>query len=219
MATHTRIVLAQQIQDRPTPDTFRIETVETPRAGDGEVLVRAPQFLLLDPYMRNWLTAMKSYTQGVALGEVVVGETVGHVVESRNPAFEAGQTVICWGGWQEYHLSNGMDLRVLAENGLSPSPFLGVLGMPGLTAWIALRDIGALCEGKPWSSPQPQGLSAQRPARSRIGSAHAPSGSPVDRRRSMRPVRHTASTPSSTTARSTSLHGSPRRARTVSTSA
>jgi NADPH-dependent curcumin reductase CurA len=147
MRQNTRVVLAHYIEDVAGPKTFRIESGEVPDPGPGEVLVRI-EHLSLDPYMRNRLTTMKSYARGVQLGEVIVGETVGRVVESRNPAYAVGQTVRGSGGWQEYHVSEGTDLRVLPESELSPTVHLGVLGMPGFTAWIAVQVIGAVQPGE-----------------------------------------------------------------------
>jgi NADPH-dependent curcumin reductase CurA len=120
---------------------FRI--VEQPLASprDGEVLVRN-LFLSLDPYMRGRMNASRSYAAGVELGAVMVGGTVGEVMESRNPAFKAGDVVVGYLGWQQHGVSDGKDLRKVARRNFPLSLYLGTVGMPGVTAWIGLNKIG-----------------------------------------------------------------------------
>ena len=136
-----RIVLASRPQGKPTVDNFRLETVAVPAVGDGEVLLQT-EFLSLDPYMRGRMNAGKSYAPGVDLGAVMVGGTVSRVVESRNSAFEKGDLVTAYAGWQDYAISDGRDLMKLDPRIPNPSYALGVLGMPGLTAYVGLLDIG-----------------------------------------------------------------------------
>jgi len=131
--------------NRPTgwvkESDFRIVEQPLPSAGDGEVLVRN-LFLSLDPYMRGRMNASKSYAAGVELGAVMVGGTVGEVMESRNPAFKAGDIVVGSFGWQHYGVSDGRDLRKVARRNFPLSLYLGTVGMPGVTAWIGLNNIG-----------------------------------------------------------------------------
>jgi len=131
--------------NRPTgwvkESDFRIVEQPLPSAGDGEVLVRN-LFLSLDPYMRGRMNASKSYAAGVELGAVMVGGTVGEVMESRNPAFKAGDIVVGSSGWQQYGVSDGKDLRKVARRNFPLSLYLGTVGMPGVTAWIGLNRIG-----------------------------------------------------------------------------
>lgn len=136
-----RIVLAARPMGTPTTDNFKLETVPVPQPGDGEVLLQT-RFLSLDPYMRGRMNAGKSYAQGVELGEVMVGGTVSEVVSSRNPAFAKGDLVTAYAGWQDYALSDGSGLMKLDPRIAQPSWALGVLGMPGLTAYVGLLDIG-----------------------------------------------------------------------------
>jgi NADPH-dependent curcumin reductase CurA len=136
-----RIVLASRPSGKPTVENFRLETVAVPAIGDGEVLLQT-EFLSLDPYMRGRMNAGKSYAPPVELGAVMVGGTVSRVVESRNSAFAKGELVSAYAGWQDYAVSDGSDLMKLDPRIPSPSYALGVLGMPGLTAYVGLLDIG-----------------------------------------------------------------------------
>ena len=140
-ADNRRIVLASRPTGKPGLDNFRLETVAVPRPGEGQVLLRTV-FLSLDPYMRGRMNAGASYAPGVQLGDVMVGGTVSRVVESRNSAFATGDLVTAYAGWQDYALSDGSDLMKLDPRIARPSYALGVLGMPGLTAYVGLLDIG-----------------------------------------------------------------------------
>ncbi len=136
-----RLVLAARPVGIPTVENFRLETVPIPQPGDGEVLLKT-RFLSLDPYMRGRMNEGKSYADRVELGAVMVGGTVSEVIDSRNPKFAKGDLVTAYAGWQDYALSNGSDLRKLDPRIAHPSWALGVLGMPGLTAYVGLLDIG-----------------------------------------------------------------------------
>lgn len=136
-----RFVLASRPTGAPTVENFRLETVPVPQPGDGEVLLRT-RYLSLDPYMRGRMNEGKSYADRVELGAVMVGGTVSEVVESRNPKFAKGDLVTAYAGWQDYALSGGGDLMKLDPRIANPSWALGVLGMPGLTAYVGLLDIG-----------------------------------------------------------------------------
>lgn len=139
--TNRRLVLAARPAGTPTVDNFRLETVPVPQPGEGEVLLKT-RFLSLDPYMRGRMNEGKSYADRVELGEVMVGGTVSEVIESRNPTFKPGELVMAYAGWQDYALSNGSGLLKLDPRIERPSLALGVLGMPGLTAYVGLLDIG-----------------------------------------------------------------------------
>lgn len=111
-----------------------------PVIADGEVLLKT-RYLSLDPYMRGRMDDAKSYAASVNLGEVMVGGAVSEVADSRHPKFKAGDMVVSAAGWQRYSKASGESLmRVPA--GLPPSVFLGPAGMPGVTAWMGLFDIG-----------------------------------------------------------------------------
>ncbi|HEY7414539.1 MAG TPA: NADP-dependent oxidoreductase [Ktedonobacteraceae bacterium] len=126
---------------------FRIVETELPALQDGEVLVKN-MYLSLDPYMRGRMSTAKSYTAGMELGQVVVGSTVGVVIESKNPGFHVDDTVLGYFGWQQYGISKGQGLQKITTPGISPSAYLGAVGMPGLTAWVGLISIGQPKEGE-----------------------------------------------------------------------
>jgi len=141
MATSKRIVLASRPQGAVTPENFRVEEAPLGEPGEGEVLVRN-EWLSLDPYMRGRMSDAKSYVKGVDIGEVMVGQTVGEVVQSRHPGFRAGDKVLASLGWQSHGVAKGKDLRMIDTSRVPPSYYLGILGMPGLTAWFGLLEIG-----------------------------------------------------------------------------
>lgn len=140
-ATNRRIVLASRPAGKPTLDNFRLEEQPIPALEDGQILLRT-LFLSLDPYMRGRMSAAESYAESVALDAVMVGGTVSRVEQSRNPRFKAGDMVMAYSGWQEYEISDGRGVSPLDPRISPPSYALGVLGMPGLTAYVGLLDIG-----------------------------------------------------------------------------
>ena len=144
MTTMNRqIHLVSRPQGEPTVDNFAL--VETPIAplAEGEVLVRN-HFLSLDPYMRGRMNDSKSYAQPQPLNEVMIGGTVGEVVESRNDHFKVGEKVVGMGGWQEYQRVNASQRGVLQKVDTTHIPlsaYLGAVGMPGVTGWYGLVKI------------------------------------------------------------------------------
>ena len=143
-ATSQRIVLASRPTGAVTPDNFRLETVAVPEPAEGQVLVRV-HYLSLDPYMKGRMIESRSYAQPHPIGDTMIGGTVGVVEKSRNPKFMAGDTVVGVLGWQEYGLSDGRGLVKVDASQVPMSAYLGVLGMPGVTAWYGLNRI---CEPK-----------------------------------------------------------------------
>ena len=135
-----RGVLASRPAGWVTEANFRIESAPLPQPRDGEVLVKN-LWLSLDPYMRGRMNDAKSYAAKQELGEVMIGGTAGEVVESRNPRFKAGDKVVGMYGWQQYGCSDGKGLNKVDASQVPLSAFLGVLGMPGVTAWVGLLDI------------------------------------------------------------------------------
>jgi len=135
-----RVVLASRPAGWVTEANFRVESAPVPRPKDGEVLVKN-LWLSLDPYMRGRMNDAKSYAAKQELGEVMIGGTAGEVVESRNPRFKAGDKVVGMYGWQQYGCSDGKGLNKVDASQVPLSAFLGVLGMPGVTAWVGLLDI------------------------------------------------------------------------------
>jgi len=136
-----RIVLAARPVGAPRESDFRLEQVPRPEAEIGQMVCRTI-WLSLDPYMRGRMSDAPSYAPSVALGAVMVGGTVGQVVESRLSGYAAGDYVLGHGGWQEYWTSDGRGVRKLDPTAAPLSTALGVLGMPGMTAFVGLRVIG-----------------------------------------------------------------------------
>lgn len=140
-STYRRIVLAARPEGEPTPDHFRLETAPVPEPGPGQVLIRII-WLSLDPYMRGRMSAAKSYAKPVEIGDVMEGGTVGEVVASNHPDYAPGDFVLSHSGWQEYAIADGHSVRKLDPNLAPLSTALGVLGMPGMTAYTGLLNIG-----------------------------------------------------------------------------
>ena len=137
-----RIVMASRPEGEPTPANFRLETVPAPQPGPGEVLLKT-LYLSLDPYMRGRMSAARSYAKGVEPGDVMVGGTVSEVVASNRDELKPGDIVLAYSGWQEYAVSQGQGLRKLDPNAAPVQTAVGVLGMPGMTAYTGLLNIGA----------------------------------------------------------------------------
>jgi NADPH-dependent curcumin reductase len=143
MATgiNRQIVLKSRPEGTPGLDNFAMKQSPIPDPGDGEVLMRT-LYLSLDPYMRGRMGAAKSYAKPVDVGSVMVGGTVGEIVASRHPNYAVGEIVQGFGGWQDYAVSNGAGLSKLDPAVAPVSTALGVLGMPGMTAYVGLLEIG-----------------------------------------------------------------------------
>ncbi|MGF1740398.1 NADP-dependent oxidoreductase [Vibrio profundum] len=147
MTTENRqIVLASRPHGAPTQENFRLESSPVPALGSGEVLLRSV-YLSLDPYMRGRMNDAESYAEPVALGEVMVGGTVCQVEQSNHSNFAVGEWVLAYTGWQDYAVSNGEGLMKLGDAPAHPSYALGVMGMPGFTAYMGLLDIGQPKQG------------------------------------------------------------------------
>ncbi|RAY73165.1 NADP-dependent oxidoreductase [Enterobacter hormaechei] len=136
-----RWVLASRPHGAPVADNFRLEEQSIPTPAEGQVLLRTV-WLSLDPYMRGRMSDAPSYSPPVEIGAVMVGGTVSRVETSRHPDYKEGEWVLGYSGWQDYELSDGKGLVKLGENPSRPSWSLGVLGMPGFTAYMGLLDIG-----------------------------------------------------------------------------
>ncbi|MDE4079657.1 MULTISPECIES: NADP-dependent oxidoreductase [Enterobacter cloacae complex] len=142
-----RWVLASRPHGAPVADNFRLEEQPIPTPADGQVLLRTV-WLSLDPYMRGRMSDAPSYSPPVEIGAVMVGGTVSRVETSRHPDYKEGEWVLGYSGWQEYALSDGQGLVKLGDSSSHPSWALGVLGMPGFTAYMGLLDIGQPREGE-----------------------------------------------------------------------
>lgn len=136
-----RIVLASRPSAAATLGDFRLEDAPVPEPGAGEVLTRT-LWLSLDPYMRGRMSDAPSYAPPVEVGAPMVGGTVARIESSRHPDFKPGELVLAYGGWQEYAVAAAASLVKLPASMAQPSHALGVLGMPGFTAYMGLLDIG-----------------------------------------------------------------------------
>jgi NADPH-dependent curcumin reductase CurA len=141
------VVLVARPQGVPRESDFEIREAAPPAPAPGEVLVRNV-FISVDPYMRGRMTGVRTYVEPYALGDVVDGGAVGRVVESRAEGLEEGDWVASMLGWREEGTAPAHALRRLDPAIAPPSTALGVLGMPGLTAWVGLVDIGRVSEGE-----------------------------------------------------------------------
>ncbi len=136
-----QVVLAERPQGMPTDKTLRVEESSMPVAGAGEMLLRTV-YLSLDPYMRGRMNDAKSYTTPVGIGEVMTGQVVAEVVTSNIDSYTPGDLVLSGSGWQDYAVSDGTDTMNLGASPANPTWALGILGMPGYTAYAGLLKIG-----------------------------------------------------------------------------
>src|SRR5256886_14934878 len=136
-----QIVLAARPHGQPKLSDFRLEETAIPTPSAGQVLLRV-EYLSLDPYMRGRMDDRKSYAKPVPLGGVMDGESVATVIASQHPGYSEGDIVLAQTGWRTHALSDRADLRKLDPAVAPVTPRLGVLGMPGFTAYGGLRVIG-----------------------------------------------------------------------------
>lgn len=141
MTENTQVLLRRRPTGEPAETDFEVVRTPVPTPGPGEVLVKA-QFLSLDPYMRGRMSDAKSYAKSVELGDVMEGATVGEVVASNDARFAPGDVVAGGKGWQHYCVVPADALRKVDTRIAPLSAYTGLLGMPGLTAWVGLEDIG-----------------------------------------------------------------------------
>ncbi len=141
MSKRQVVVLRRRPVGAPTPDIFAIEESAMPEPAEGQVLTRT-LFLSIDPYMRGRLSDAKSYAAPVPIGGMMEGETVGEVIASRDPGFAPGDVVVGPRGWASHLVAPAKAVVKLPKNGAPLSTYLGVLGMPGTTAYSGMTDIG-----------------------------------------------------------------------------
>ena len=142
-----QLKLAQRPQGLPTKDTWTLETNEIPTAKDGEFVIEH-HYISLDPAMRGWMNDMKSYIPPVQIGEVMRAGSIGLVVESKHPDYKVGDCLTGWGGVQQYAVSNGQNWYKV-DPSLAPMPvYIGTLGMPGMTAYFGILEVGQIKEGE-----------------------------------------------------------------------
>jgi hypothetical protein len=134
------ILLASRPKGAPTAEQFKFEDREMPRPNTGEVLLKT-LYVSVDPYMRGRMNAGKSYTPPFEVGQPISGGVIGEVIESQQQELPVGTVVLGSLPWQEYSISNGKGLQPIPTGPAPISYFLGILGMPGLTAYFGLLDI------------------------------------------------------------------------------
>src|SRR3954449_6123994 len=161
MSQGKRIVLAARPNGEPKPSDFRLEDHAVPTPGPGQVLLRTI-WLSLDPYMRGRMSDGPSYAAPVPVGGVMEGCTVCEVIASENPKFTKGDIVLSRAGWQTHAISDGAGLAKIDPKLAPISTAVGVLGMPGMTAYTGLLDIG---------KPQPGETVVVAAASGAVGSA------------------------------------------------
>jgi NADPH:quinone reductase len=144
-SVNRQFVLAARPIGMPKESDFRLVEAPIPALADGQILLQT-LFLSIDPYMRGRMNGVRTYADPVDIGQLMVGGTVGKVVQSMNSQFHTGDVVVGYWGWQEYSASDGKGLQKLDASLAPVSTALGVLGMPGMTAYFGFLDI---CEPKP----------------------------------------------------------------------
>src|SRR5450759_1197134 len=142
---NVQVLLARRPEGWVEESNFQIKAAPMPRPAEGQVLTKI-RWLSLDPYMRSRMDEA-SYGETVAVGGVMIGGTVGEIVESKHPKFKQGDIVVGYGGWQQYAVSDGSGLMKIPPLGIPEQAFLGVVGMPGITGWYGLMKIGNPKEG------------------------------------------------------------------------
>ena len=138
---NTQIRLASRPDGKPTAENFTITSKPVPSPGAGQVLIRT-EYLSLDPYMRGRMSDAPSYAPPVKVGGLMVGAVVGEVTESDDPGIKPGDVVLAYTGWQKYGLATAATVRKLDPSRVPVTTALGVLGMPGFTAYAGLTEIG-----------------------------------------------------------------------------
>jgi NADPH-dependent curcumin reductase len=145
--TNLQVRLASRPFGKPTTENFTFTTEPVPSPDDGQVLIRT-QYLSLDPYMRGRMSDAPSYAPSVKVGGLMVGGTVGEVVESKDPSLKPGDIVLAYTGWQQYGVQRAATVRKLDPGKAPVTTALGVLGMPGFTAYAGLTQIGRPMPGE-----------------------------------------------------------------------
>ena len=140
MSLNKQIVLDSRPTEKVSAGHFRLVEAPAPKAGEGQFVVRQ-HYLSLDPYMRGRLSDAKSYAKPQELGAVMGGGAVGEVIESRHARFKTGDFVVGPGGWQQFALADGAGWNVIDAKTIPMQAYLGVVGMPGVTAWYGLNKI------------------------------------------------------------------------------
>ncbi len=141
-----QLILVKRPITIPEKDTWELRSTAIPKIADGEALIKT-HYLSLDPAMRGWMLDRKSYLPPVGIGEVMRAGTIGEVIESKHQSFEVGDILSGWGGAQQYFTTDG-DRQYKVDTSLVPmTKYLGALGMPGMTAYFGILEVGKIKKG------------------------------------------------------------------------
>ena len=141
-----QLILSKRPIGMPAADTWTLQANPTPEVKDGEILIKT-HYVSLDPAMRGWLNDAKSYIPPVQIGDVMRAGNIGEIVQSNHPKFEVGDIVTGWGGVQQYVATDGKGFYKV-DTKLAPMPtYIGTLGMPGMTAYFGILEVGKIKEG------------------------------------------------------------------------
>ena len=140
-----QVLLAKRPEGLPTGDTWELKTVEVPGLKDGELLIEQ-EYISLDPAMRGWLNDVKSYISPVQIGEVMRAGSVGKVIDSKNEKYRVGQHLSGWGGVQQYTITDGQGWYAVDPSLAPLSTYISTLGMPGMTAYFGILEVGKIKE-------------------------------------------------------------------------
>ena len=142
-----QIILKKRPEGLPNSDTWELQNNPIPEPGEGEVLIEH-HYVSLDPAMRGWIREGKSYIEPVALNEVMRAGSIGKVIKvNKHPKFKEGDYLTGWGGVQQYTVTNGDNWHAI-DPSLAPLPmYIGTLGMPGMTAYFGILEVGKVKEG------------------------------------------------------------------------
>ena len=142
-----RLLFVKRPEGMPAADTWQLDEQTVPELREGQFLLRQ-DYVSLDPAMRGWMRDVKSYIPPMQIGEVMRAGSIGEVVKSKHPTFQVGDTVTGWGGVQQYLVTDGQGFYKV-DTRLAPAPtYIGTLGMPGMTAYFGILDVGAIKEGE-----------------------------------------------------------------------
>ncbi|WP_223034387.1 NADP-dependent oxidoreductase [Hanstruepera marina] len=141
-----QLILNERPKGMPDSNTWKLQESPIPDIKEGELLIQN-HYISLDPAMRGWINDSKSYIEPVQLGDVMRAGAIGKVIQSKNSHFKVGQTVTGWSGVQQYTVSNGEGIYSVDDSQLPMQKFLGILGMPGMTAYFGILEVGKIREG------------------------------------------------------------------------
>jgi len=141
-----KLILTERPKGMPNSNTWTLKETPIPEIQEGEFLIQN-HYISLDPAMRGWMNDSKSYIEPIALGDVMRAGAIGKIIASKNNTFQIGQTITGWSGVQQYTVSNGENVYPVDDRQIPMTKFLGILGMPGMTAYFGILEVGKIQEG------------------------------------------------------------------------